>query len=62
MAERFFDTSTAVKHYRAELGTPKVDALLADPGSRNYLSTLGVMAHERLVLLAQILYSIALTS
>jgi hypothetical protein len=43
MAERFFDTSAAVKHYRVELGTPKVDALLADPGSRHYLSTLGVI-------------------
>jgi predicted nucleic acid-binding protein len=43
MAEHFFDTSAAVKHYRAELGTVKVDALLADPGSRHYLSTLGVV-------------------
>ena len=25
MAEHFYDTSAAVKHYRAELGTAKVD-------------------------------------
>jgi predicted nucleic acid-binding protein len=43
MAEHFFDTSAAVKHYRAELGTARVDVLLADPGSRHYLSTLGVI-------------------
>jgi hypothetical protein len=43
MAEYFFDTSAAVKHYRSELGTAKVDALLADPSSRHYLSTLGVI-------------------
>jgi hypothetical protein len=47
MADRFYDTSAAVKHYRAELGTAKVDALLADPASRHYLSTLGVVeAHS----------------
>jgi predicted nucleic acid-binding protein len=43
MAEHFFDTSAAVKHYRAELGTARVDALLGDPGSRHYLSSLGVV-------------------
>ena len=42
MAEHFYDTSAAVKHYRAELGTAKVDALLADTASRHYLATLGV--------------------
>jgi hypothetical protein len=42
MAEHFYDTSAAVKHYRAELGTAKVDALLADTASRHYLSALGV--------------------
>jgi predicted RNA-binding Zn-ribbon protein involved in translation (DUF1610 family) len=30
MAEHFYDISAAVKHYRAELATDKVDALLAD--------------------------------
>ena len=43
MAEHFFDTSAAVKHYRNELGTPKVDNFLADTASRHYLSTLGVV-------------------
>src|SRR5205814_4050284 len=47
MAEHFYDTSAAVKHYRAELGTAKVDSLLADTASRHYLSTLGVVeAHS----------------
>jgi predicted nucleic acid-binding protein len=58
MAEHFFDTSAAVKHYRAELGTAKVDALLADSSSRRSLSTLGVVeAHSvfaRLVRTGQI--------
>jgi predicted nucleic acid-binding protein len=43
MAEHFYDTSAAVKHYRDELGTPKVDSFLADTASRHYLSTLGVV-------------------
>src|SRR6266849_2196764 len=58
MAEHFYDTSAAVKHYRAELGTAKVDSLLADSTSRHYLSTLGVVeAHSvfaRLVRMGQI--------
>jgi predicted nucleic acid-binding protein len=58
MAEHFYDTSAAVKHYRAELGTAKVDRLLADTASRHYLSTLGVVeAHSvfaRLVRMGQI--------
>jgi predicted nucleic acid-binding protein len=43
MADRFFDTSAAVKHYRTEPGTSKVDALLADPGSRHFVSAVGVV-------------------
>jgi predicted nucleic acid-binding protein len=43
MADHFYDTSAAVKHYRAELGTAKVDGLLADASARHYLSTLGVV-------------------
>jgi predicted nucleic acid-binding protein len=43
MAEYFHDTSAAAKHYRAELGTVKLDSLLAGAGSRHYLSTLGVI-------------------
>jgi predicted nucleic acid-binding protein len=58
MADHFYDTSAAVKHYRAELSTPKVDALLADSASRHCLSTLGIVeAHSvfaRLVRTGQI--------
>lgn len=42
MADRFFDTSAAVKHYWAEVGTAHVDTLLAEAGSRHFLSALGV--------------------
>jgi uncharacterized protein len=42
MADHFFDTSAAVKHYWPEVGTARVDALLADGGSRHFLSALGV--------------------
>jgi hypothetical protein len=38
MADRFFDTSAFAKHYRAELGTAKVDAFLAETGSRHFIS------------------------
>ncbi len=58
MAEHFFDTSAAVKHYRAEVGTVKVDALLASAGSRHFLSALGVVEFHsvfaRLVRIGQI--------
>jgi hypothetical protein len=43
MAERFFDTSAVAKHYRAEVGTARVDALLAEPAARHLLSDLGVV-------------------
>jgi predicted nucleic acid-binding protein len=43
MAEHFYDTSAAVKHYRIEVGTARVDTLLADTGSRHFLSALGVV-------------------
>jgi predicted nucleic acid-binding protein len=58
MAEHFYDTSAAIKHYRAELGTLKVDTLLADAASRHYLSALGVVeihaVFARLVRMGQI--------
>jgi hypothetical protein len=58
MADHFFDTSAAVKHYRAELGTARVDNLLADAGSRHFLSALGVVevhsVFARLVRMGQI--------
>jgi len=43
MAAYFHDTSAAVKHYRAELGTAKVDGLLSDTASSHFLSALGVV-------------------
>jgi hypothetical protein len=43
MADRFFDTSAAAKHYRAETGTSKVDAFLGEPGARHFLSALSVV-------------------
>jgi len=38
MADRFFDTSAVIKHYRAEVGTAKVDVFLAEVGSRHFIS------------------------
>lgn len=43
MADRFFDTSAVAKHYRAEVGTAQIDALLAEVGSRHLISALGVV-------------------
>ncbi len=43
MAHRFFDTSAAAKHYRAETGTAVVDAFLAEAGSRHLLSDLSLV-------------------
>jgi len=58
MAEHFHDTSAAVKHYRTELGTARVDGFLADTASHHYLSTLGVVemhsVFARLVRMGQI--------
>jgi len=58
MASHFFDTSALAKHYRAEIGTAKVDALLADTGSRQIISALSVVEMHsilaRLVRMGQI--------
>jgi predicted nucleic acid-binding protein len=43
MADQFFDTSAAAKRYRVELGTPTVDALLAQTGAAHVLSALTVV-------------------
>ena len=43
MADQFFDTSAAAKHYRLELGTATVDSLLSLAGVTNRLSALGVV-------------------
>lgn len=43
MAINFFDTSALGKHYHAEVGTPKVDALLATPGDIHVISRLAAV-------------------
>jgi predicted nucleic acid-binding protein len=43
MPDNFFDTSALGKHYHQEVGTPKVDQLLADPTSRHFISRLTVV-------------------
>ncbi|MBN9520128.1 type II toxin-antitoxin system VapC family toxin [bacterium] len=43
MPDYFFDTSAVAKHYHAETGTPKVDALLADASSSHTISRLSVV-------------------
>jgi predicted nucleic acid-binding protein len=43
MADRFFDTSAAAKHYRNELGSAKVDTFLAEFGSHHFLSALSIV-------------------
>ena|SRR5437660_989166 len=43
MPNNFFDTSALGKHYHAELGTPNVEALLADATSRHFISRLGAV-------------------
>lgn len=49
MADRFFDTSAVAKHYRAEIGTAKVDALLTEAGARHFLSALAVVEMHSLL-------------
>lgn len=43
MADNFFDTSAITKHYRAEVGTPEVDALLSASLATNLISALSVV-------------------
>ncbi len=43
MADRFYDTSAFAKHYHAEVGSARVDAMLAEAGSRHFISSLGVV-------------------
>jgi len=43
MADNFFDTSALGKHYHPEVGTAKVDRLLAEPGARHFVSRLTVV-------------------
>jgi hypothetical protein len=43
MPNNFFDSSALGKHYHAEIGTPKVEALLNEVGSRHFISRLGAV-------------------
>jgi uncharacterized protein len=43
MADGFFDTSATVKHYHPEIGTAKVDTVLAEAGARHFLSDLAIV-------------------
>jgi predicted nucleic acid-binding protein len=43
MANRYFDTSAGAKHYSNELGSARVDAMLAEAGSRHFMSSLSVV-------------------
>jgi predicted nucleic acid-binding protein len=58
MSDRYVDTSAAVKHYRVETGTLKVDSLLAESGSRSFISSLALVEFDsvfaRLVRMGQI--------
>lgn len=40
MARYFLDTSALLKHYHAEVGTPRVRAILAEPGAELLISRL----------------------
>jgi predicted nucleic acid-binding protein len=43
MPNNFFDTSALGKHYHTEIGTAKVEAILAQANSRQLISRLGVV-------------------
>lgn len=43
MPQFFLDTSALVKHYHAEVGTAKVDALWSDPAAKLFVSRLSVV-------------------
>lgn len=43
MPNYFFDTSAISKNYHSEVGTPKVEQLLRDPGTRHFISRLSVI-------------------
>jgi predicted nucleic acid-binding protein len=43
MSDHFLDTSSLVKHYHVEIGTPKVDLLWNNPIARLLVSRLGVI-------------------
>ena len=43
MPRYFFDTSALVKFYHAEVGTPKVSAIFAEPGREIRISSIGLL-------------------
>jgi uncharacterized protein len=43
MADYFFDSSALAKHYHTEVGSPKVEGLLAEAGARYLISRLTVI-------------------
>jgi PIN domain nuclease of toxin-antitoxin system len=43
MPDNFFDTSALGKHYHQEVGSTRVDQILADQGSRHFISRLTVV-------------------
>jgi predicted nucleic acid-binding protein len=43
MPDYFFDSSALAKHYHAEVGSPKVEELLAEAGARYLISRLTVL-------------------
>lgn len=43
MPRYFFDTSAITKHYHGEIGTPRVDLLLATPGATFLVTRLAVV-------------------
>jgi predicted nucleic acid-binding protein len=43
MADYFFDSSALAKHYHAEVGSAKVEELLAEPGARYVVSRLTIL-------------------
>jgi predicted nucleic acid-binding protein len=60
MAKRFFDTSAIVKHYRAEVGTPEVDAFLGEAGSQHFISW--IVAVELHSVLARVVHQGSITA
>jgi hypothetical protein len=43
MARYFLDTSALLKHYHTEIGTPKVRAILPEPGAELLISRLALV-------------------
>src|ERR1051326_4003737 len=43
MPNYFLDTSAVAKHYHSETGTPEVERILAEPGSRHFISRLSTV-------------------